>query len=915
MAEFIISPYAISFNSIKNALQNYIQNKSDLESVWTDFYASGAGQTILELDAAVASFYAYHFIIGRRESYIGLAQNYNSIVGGALALGYNCSRGHNVHFRMSIVPNKTQTLSKWTVIGSYDEYDIVLLKDTILNKGIATDIDVVIGNSSAQTYTFSSDALQQITFTASNTTDDCRLILNETEVPFSNEIEDAVEDNYIMLTNPYGSVDVFYLQNGAYKYNASDNLYLQFIERNNISFGGLNKETIDLDIADQIDTYTLLEDREDVQNPENIRIAAPVKHETSNVVRARKDYMKFLLQNNNNLIDANDKDINPGLIALTYLKQPESESASSLLTEEEKEDFIKSMMKITPDGVAKAFIVDPIEIVRGIKIKLWQKKDENISANIEDDIEEILDSYRNKLAVTLDLDQIEHEVEQLPGVKVARVELGGAEYQLDTNYKIYDMITVEDIGDKAETWTLYCGAIRSKTDSTEPDWASAPNYGDQIIDGNYIWENSNKYAPVVRAEWKANGTYELFTDINMNYEIQPNCTKATESVWGAPTIKDGNVTWSKVKTYDDVAERKNSTKYTKDSYVTVKKNKNIAVYKATSVTHKSSDEAPLWDSVEEGELIVDNALIWKCLCSSWKANTDYNSTNVGYVKDGKLYIYQSSLGTSGETNPLDGSDTVEDNDIIWSLMNVYDLSVWEVSTEFDVNTYVKGNNRYFVCTANDYTATGIDTTFYESGWLNTVEDNNVNWELDSFELREEIKSASGKIWEGSKAYRKRDLIITNDDENCYIYEAAYVVNEVTTFDNIIYSVVNFAGQTGSSTPSWYYEKIEDGETVQIQNDNVIDNNILWTKTDNTSDVEWTADTVKLHGDIIKTDYGCFVFSSVVGKSGTEDPDWIGIENNIVKDNDITWVKLDEAKSISLKWNEYLNLKAETVIVG
>ena len=87
MADFIISPYAISFNSIKNALEAYIENKSDVTTTWKDFYTAGAGQTILELDAAVAAFYAFHFIIGRREAFLTVAQNYNSVVGGALSLG------------------------------------------------------------------------------------------------------------------------------------------------------------------------------------------------------------------------------------------------------------------------------------------------------------------------------------------------------------------------------------------------------------------------------------------------------------------------------------------------------------------------------------------------------------------------------------------------------------------------------------------------------------------------------------------------------------------------------------------------------------------------------------------------------------------------------------------------------------
>ena len=109
MADYIISPYAISFDSIKEALQSYIQNKST--NTWQDFYVSGAGETLVELDAAIATFYAFHFIIGRREAYLPTAQNYASIIGSAQTLGYNASRGHNLYVEIEIVPSATQTLA------------------------------------------------------------------------------------------------------------------------------------------------------------------------------------------------------------------------------------------------------------------------------------------------------------------------------------------------------------------------------------------------------------------------------------------------------------------------------------------------------------------------------------------------------------------------------------------------------------------------------------------------------------------------------------------------------------------------------------------------------------------------------------------------------------------------------------
>ena len=902
MADFIISPYAISFTNIKNSLQSYIQNKSDVTSTWKDFYTAGAGQTVLELDAAVAAFYAFHFIIGRRESFLTVAQNYNSVVGGALDKGYNCSRGHNVHIRIQIVPTKTQSLSKWSIVGSYGEYDVVLLEDAILNKGIATTIDCVIGNSSVQTVPIKTTDLQQFVFTAANTTDDVRLILTDREVPFSTELKDAVNDNYIMLTNPYGSVDVFYLNNGNYKYTVADTLNLQFIERNNITFGSISKSTLVIDVASQVDDIILIEDRLDVEDKEHIRIAAPIYHETNNVVRARKDYVKFLKENNALIIDANDKDLNPGLIALTYLKKYDSEAGTSLLTAQEKQDYVKFMMSICPDGVAKAFIEDPVRVVRSLAITLWQKSNENIQATIEDDIDNILDTYRDRLAPVLDLNQIEHDIEQLPGVKIARVDLGASEYENNKKYKLYDVVTVPKIlvGTEYQTWTMYCGKIQSKTGDTEPDWATAGSIGDQIQDNNFIWENSNKYTTSINASWNKDGTYELYSDINVGYEVPPKQTLATQPLWGAQLKKDGNVTWNKLKDYGTLlSTRQNNTKYVLNQQVIVEANNQLAVYNAVGVTHKTSASKPNWN-VNIDEFVVDNAITWKCLYNARRNNYNYLAGDlVAIGKDDKLYVYIAlSDGTTGDTEVLDGSAAITDGTITWSLQETLTgYTNWATNTEIPIDRYINGDDKYFISVSVDNTTSGT-ATFYNKKWLQDVTDNNIIWKLDTFDLQEETINSVGKSWKPCTEYEIQDIIICSSASSTYIYQANFVGETTVIHNNVIYSVVNYAGTTGDKQPVW-------------GDDNVVDNDILWTKTENISEIKWEPSVSKKHGDIITTDQGYYVFSSVLGTSGATDPDWTGIENNQVKDNNITWVRISDSVSMALQWNEYLDLKAES----
>ena len=302
----IISPYAVSYNSIREQLENYVQSSTDFTKVWKDFYPSGAGQTIIELDAAVAAFLFFHYTIGRRETFITTAQNYNSVVGGGEALGYNAKRGHVLYVHATITPSITRTLPKWTILGQYGEYDVTLMEQVTLTKDEPKEIWFAIGNSSAQTINITSNEIQQFVFTADNVTDDCRLLLqsgtNTTQLPIATELKQAIEDKYILLTNAYGAVDVLYLQEGNYKYQTSDTLILHYLERNEVTTENFNKDSLNLDYFTDISKFTF----EDVEGPEDIehvRTASKLYHETNNVVRARKDFCKYLLETNTSLIE------------------------------------------------------------------------------------------------------------------------------------------------------------------------------------------------------------------------------------------------------------------------------------------------------------------------------------------------------------------------------------------------------------------------------------------------------------------------------------------------------------------------------------------------------------------------------------------------------------------------------------
>lgn len=632
MANFIISPYAISFDSIRNNLQDYVTSKPEGEG-WKDFYASSAGQTIIEIAAALGAFYAYQFIVGRREAFLSVANNYTSLIGLAENLGYSVSRGQNLKLTLNIVPSETITLPKWTIVGSYSEYDVVLTDDVILNEGIATEIPVIIGNLLQESYNITSNKLTQFIFSNANVTDTYRLLLNDKEVPTSTNIKEALNDKYIALSNVFGSVDVFYLNTGNYKYATGDTLYLQFIERNQLDASKYSNSNINIFYANQVNEYTINQDIIEKETAESIKLKAPIYHETSMVIRSRRDYSKYILTKNPSLITANDHDIYPGLIEITYLKNDET-----FVTEEEKQNWLNEIEEARPNGVAEAIVTDPKRINKTLNIDLWRKSEAIITSDISNEIDNILNAYENIFETSIDLNQIEHDIENIDGVKIARVEVDTTEWAPETMFKPYDIITTS-LGD-----TLYAGEIIHKSGTEEPKWPK--EVGETIIDNEIVWKKTNDFKATVINEWTADTKFNKYDYIKVEKEVKK----------GEETIID------------------------------------VSIFVVDSFIGKSGSEELEW--VED--TIYDNGLIWsKTLYTPtakiWKPDTHFKIGDI-ITKDEVSYVCSDFIGKSGSEEPIweeMNNGIIIDGNITWTLMN---LSSRVISLKW--NEYLKLDKTY-----------------------------------------------------------------------------------------------------------------------------------------------------------------------------------------------------------------------------
>lgn len=626
MADFIISPYAISFDSIKNNLQQYVSSKPENET-WLDFYASSAGETIIEIAAALGAFYAYHFIVGRRETFLSCAENRTSLIGLSQNLGYSVSRGDNLKVSINIVPNQTITLAKWAILGSYTEYDVILSEDIILNQGTAIDVPVIIGNSMIETINVNSNKLQQFSFLNDRVTDTYRLLLNDRILPVSTEIKDALNDKYITISNVYGAMDVFYLQQGEYQYMAGDNLYLQFVESNNLTYNDFSSSNLNIDYANQINEVKLIKDKTDLESLASIKAKAPLYHETSMVIRARKDYSKYLKLKHPQIIEANDKDIYPGLIAISYIKED-----GSSLTEEEKEYWLNQIEESRPSGVAKAVIIDSNVINKTLNISLWKGVDKNIDSTISDTIDKILKGYENIFETKIDLNQIEHDIEKLDNIKIARVEIDSEDRASDTFYRLYDNVKIDGTD-------FYCGSFVNKTGSEEPTWPR--NIGDIVLDGDIIWKKVNEFKGIAVYNWEPNTEKSEYDYIKVDIKNEDgdiigsdiftcigfvNTSSKVEPEWGQEFINDNELIWQKIE-YDFEVENKwqPETVYTIGDIIS----NPSGIYRCANYRAKSGADMPTLEDLDNG-LIRDGNIIWTIM------DVSHRMINLGWNEHIKL---------------------------------------------------------------------------------------------------------------------------------------------------------------------------------------------------------------------------------------------------------------------------------------
>jgi hypothetical protein len=427
----IIDPSSVSFSQIKTDIIEYLNAKPEA-AVWKDFYESGVGTTFIELLAGFATYNSYTTTVGRRETYLFHIENRSSGVAIAQSLGHSCFRGKNVHLSLNITPSATEVITDMSVIGTYKEYSIVSIGSYALTVNIPITIEVVLGSLKSESIDIESDALKIFRFESILMSDDIQLKLNGNILPLSETILDLLEDRYVGLSNSLGALDIMYLNQGSYKYVYGDTLILYYIELKEFTFSSISDLSLTNGIVNTATTINIYQIPETIPQ---IQINAPLTHEIGSVVKGRndfKDILKFLIAG---AVDTNAYDVSAAVIELTYVKED-----LTLLTALEKVDILEELDVYRPFGILLPTIKDPtqINIALAITITLNTLLDSVGQGVIDNDIATISAIYEKLLGITMDLTDVEYDIEGLSYVKVARVATSGT---LSLNWTEYFIIS------------------------------------------------------------------------------------------------------------------------------------------------------------------------------------------------------------------------------------------------------------------------------------------------------------------------------------------------------------------------------------------------------------------------------------------------------------------------------------------
>lgn len=500
MENSIIQNESISYEDVKADLQLFADTLPDSEK-WAIFFQSSGGAQIIEYISALRAVIKYDNMTAIRENNIQFSKNRSSKIGSSQFLGYSAYRGENPIVDITFIPRGTGVYSAYDIIGTVKAVDIIVLEEVAYNAGVEMTIRCVLGELGEEVNYAESDKLGLFKFKTPDMSNELKVFIDDTELNISDGVADMLEGYAQVQTNPYGGVDVKYLNLSSFDttYVTGSEIKVKFVKLNDLDYA---LSDIVLDEAEGVlvasSQYALYDARE---SDDSITVNAPLRNETKLHVRGRKDNHKVLKQLDSSLLDARGADIEnvSAMMEIFYLRENEIR-----YTPAEKLELIEKFQPYRPNGLKPPIISEPHRALRKFKVVIYRMP--NTTGDITAKVDEVFSKYEYILNATINLHDIEAELEAESYIKVARISYNADLWESNTGYSEGSQVRVagSDLLYQVESHVYTTGA-------EEPEW---PIYSEQkIIDGDTVWQAFVKDDVSEIARWEPNTSYTYMNKV------------------------------------------------------------------------------------------------------------------------------------------------------------------------------------------------------------------------------------------------------------------------------------------------------------------------------------------------------------------------------------------------------------------
>jgi len=212
----LIQQKAISFETIKEDLINYVQSKPDYLR-WQDFLESSAGTIVIDLLAGLGAYDAYNQLARRLESYLDFARLQSSVYELAFNRGFMVPPADAPEITLNVTTTLHETINTGDLVGFISDYEVYSLESKTILLGVPTDLKCVMGRLETRTVpltTYTDFSTIKITITEKNLARQLeQLIAGSTLLTLVDDIVDVGGSTYVLRRVIPNEVRI-YLGNG-----------------------------------------------------------------------------------------------------------------------------------------------------------------------------------------------------------------------------------------------------------------------------------------------------------------------------------------------------------------------------------------------------------------------------------------------------------------------------------------------------------------------------------------------------------------------------------------------------------------------------------------------------------------------------------------------------------------------------